>query len=98
MTLSTTTKPMWTSQTVWGAAAAIGAGFCTAIYAYHTGDQVTALSSLVAAFGGITALVGRIKATTQIGMTIQAAVEVVDQAVIDYANSKIPPPPADQSK
>lgn len=88
MTLSTDTKPMWASQTVWGALAAIGAGLGTAIYSYRMGDPGTALTALVAAFGGLTAMVGRIKATSQIGKTVQAAVVIADQALIDYANSK----------
>lgn len=88
MTLSTDTKPIWTSQTAWGALAAIGAGLGTAIYAYHTGDSGTALASLIAAFGGLTALVGRIKATSQIGKAVVSAIEIADQAIIDYAASK----------
>ena len=88
MALSTDTKPIWTSQTVWGAMAAIGAGLSTAIYAYHTGDSGTALASLVGAFGGLTALIGRIKATSQLGGLIQAGIQIADQALIDYANSK----------
>lgn len=98
MTLSSDKKPIWTSQTVWGSFAAIGAGLSTAIYAYQIGDSGTALSSLIAAFGGITALVGRIKATSQIGLTIKSAVNLADEVLIDYSASKsMPSPPSSDS-
>ncbi len=98
MTLSNDTKPIWTSQTVWGAAAAIGAGLSTAIYSYQAGDSGAALSSLVAAFGGITALVGRIKATSKLGLAVESAVTIADQALMSYAATKAPKPlPSDPS-
>jgi hypothetical protein len=88
MTLSTQTKPMWTSQTVWGAIAAIGAGLSTAVYAYQTGNFGEAMTSLVAAMGGVTALIGRINATSQIGRAVVTAVDLADTALENYANSK----------
>jgi|SRR5579871_3983006 hypothetical protein len=100
MTLSTDVKPIWTSQTVWGSLAAIGASVSTAIWAYKTGDTGTALTAVVGAFGGLTALVGRIKATSQIGMVAQTVISIADQAVIDYAASKAQnaqPPSSDLS-
>lgn len=95
MTLSTNTKPIWTSQTVWGAIAAIGAGLSTAVYAYHTGDTTEAMSSLVAAFGGFTALIGRINATSQLGRTVAQIATVADDMLVNYADTQKPPIPPD---
>lgn len=88
MTLSTDKKPIWTSKTVWGAVAAFGAGLSTAIYSYYTGDTVTALSSLVAAFGGALAFVGRINATSQLGQTVAEIATVADDVITTYAASR----------
>lgn len=61
------TKPWYTSQTIWGGVAAIGGGLGGAYYAFSHGDMGTVATCLTAAFGGITAIIGRFKADTAIG-------------------------------
>ena len=60
-------KPWFASQTVWGGIAAIGAGMSGAYVAYKSGDVGGASAGLMAAFGGLQAIIGRFRATTVIG-------------------------------
>jgi hypothetical protein len=61
------TKSWIASQAVWGGIAAIGAGLAGAYVAYKSGDMQGVSAGLLAAFGGVQAIIGRIKADTVIG-------------------------------
>lgn len=60
------------SQTVWGGIAAIGAGLGAAFVAWQGKDMNGVAAGLMAAFGGVQAIVGRIKADTTIGSAPKA--------------------------
>lgn len=65
-------KPWYASQTVWGGVAAIGAGLGAAYASYKAGDVGGASAGLMAAFGGLQAIIGRFKATAAIGKPVGA--------------------------
>ena len=55
------------SQSIWGGIAAIGAGLGGAFIAWQAGDMNGVGAGLLAAFGGVQAIVGRVKADAVIG-------------------------------
>ena len=71
------TTPWYKSQAIWGGIQASVAGAATAWFAFRTGDLTTAAGALqaaavgaagvVAAMGGVNAIIGRFRATTIIG-------------------------------
>ena len=60
------TKPFWASQTIWSAIAVIGSSATGAFLALKSSDMATFGTALTAFFGGVTAIVGRLRATTPI--------------------------------
>lgn len=60
------TKPFWASQTIWSAIAVIGASLAGTLLAWKAGDMNAFGTSLTAAFGGIYAIVGRVRAQSTI--------------------------------
>ena len=60
-------KPWYSSQTIWGGVATIAASTGGAYAAFRAGDMNAAGTCLMAAMGGIMAIVGRFKATSTIG-------------------------------
>ncbi len=60
-------KPWYASQTIWGGVATIAASTGGAYAAFRAGDMNAAGTCLMAAMGGIMAIVGRFKATSTIG-------------------------------
>ena len=60
-------KPWYASQTIWGGVAAIGGGLGVAYVSYKSGDVAGASAGLMAAFGGLQSIIGRMKATAVIG-------------------------------
>lgn len=61
------TKPFWASQTIWSAIAAVGSSLAGAVLSWRTGDVSALGASLAAIAGGLGAIIGRLRATTQIG-------------------------------
>ena len=62
------TKPWFASETVWGALATIVASVGSAYAAYKAGNIELAMTSVGAAFTGLIALIGRVKATSTISL------------------------------
>jgi hypothetical protein len=60
-------KSWYASQTIWGGVAAIGAGLGGAYASWKMGDMGGMSAGLMAAFGGVQAIIGRFKATATIG-------------------------------
>ncbi len=67
-------KSWYTSQAVWGGLAAIGAGLGGAYWGWVNKDPASMSAGLSAAFGGLMAVIGRLKATEMIGKVVAAAV------------------------
>ena len=63
---SDASKPFWASQTIWSALAVIGSALTGSIVAWKTGDITTFGTALTAVFGGISAIIGRFRATKKI--------------------------------
>ena len=61
-----TSKPFWASQTIWSAIAVIGSSLAGTALAWKAGDMNAFGTSLTAAFGGIYAIVGRVRAQATI--------------------------------
>ena len=61
------TKPWYVSQTIWGGVAAVLAGAGSLFYAAQAHDIPGVVAAMTAGWGGVTAIVGRLKATTVIG-------------------------------
>jgi hypothetical protein len=59
-------KPFWASQTIWSSIAVIGAAITGGILALRSGDMGTFSAAVTAALGGISAIIGRFRATTTI--------------------------------
>jgi hypothetical protein len=74
-------KPWYASQTVWGGIAAIGGGFGGVAYAIQQKDPAAILPALVAAAGGIHAVIGRFKADTPIGRALTTVDQLVEAGV-----------------
>ena len=55
------------SQTIWGGIATIGAGLGAAFLAWQAGSMEGVGAGLIAAFGGVQAIIGRVKADSTIG-------------------------------
>ena len=59
-------KPFWASQTIWSSVAVIGSSIAGSVLAWKSGDMAAFGAALTAAFGGMTAIAGRFRATTVI--------------------------------
>lgn len=59
-------KPFWASQTIWSSFAVIGSSVAGSVLAWKSGDMAAFGAALTAAFGGMTAIAGRFRATTVI--------------------------------
>lgn len=68
----TESKPWWQSKTIWGAAIAFGAPLAAKVFHVNfTPESQSALTDWIvgsaSAFGGLLAIIGRIKADSKIG-------------------------------
>ncbi|MDP2357154.1 MAG: hypothetical protein Q8M31_13985 [Beijerinckiaceae bacterium] len=61
------TKPFWASQTIWSSIAVIGSSAAGAFLAWRAGDFTAFGAAFTAVLGGLTAIVGRMRAVTPIG-------------------------------
>ena len=59
-------NPFWASQTIWSAAAVVGASLTGALLAWKSGDMASFGAALTAALGGVNAIIGRFRATAPI--------------------------------
>ena len=59
-------KPFWASQTIWSSLAVIGSSLTGVVLAWKTGDINAFGAALTGAFGGVSAIVGRFRATARI--------------------------------
>lgn len=59
-------KPFWASQTIWSSVAVIGSSVAGSVLAWKSGDMAAFGAALTAAFGGMTAIAGRFRATSVI--------------------------------
>ena len=59
-------KPFWASQTIWSAIAVIGSSLAGTVLAWKTGDISSFGTALTAVFGGISAIVGRFRASKKL--------------------------------
>lgn len=61
------TKPSWASQTIWSSVAVIGSSAAGGFLAWRSGDFAAFGAAFTAVLGGLTAIVGRVRAVTPIG-------------------------------
>ena len=59
-------KQWWASQTIWGGVSVIGSSLAGAWIAYKSGNLEAMGAALMAAFGGIQAIIGRVRADAAI--------------------------------